>query len=69
MSQDAQAELITAWLAEHAIPLRTVEPGNGVDDLKPLAEVLDGVRVVGLGRPRTAAGSSSRSSTGWSSSW
>ncbi|MGW0523605.1 erythromycin esterase family protein [Crossiella sp. NPDC003009] len=49
MSQDAQAEQLTAWLAEHAIPLRTVEPGNGVDDLKPLAEALDGVRVVGLG--------------------
>ncbi|MBP2472194.1 erythromycin esterase [Crossiella equi] len=43
-----QAEVIS-WMAEHAIPLRSAEPGEGVADLAPLATALAGVQVVGLG--------------------
>lgn len=38
-----------AWLKTAAVPIATAEPGGGIDDLKPLAPMFDGVRVVGLG--------------------
>jgi erythromycin esterase-like protein len=38
-----------AWLREHAVPLRSVDPGNGFADLEFLKSALDGVRIVGLG--------------------
>ncbi|HHY16748.1 MAG TPA: erythromycin esterase family protein, partial [Firmicutes bacterium] len=40
---------ITAWFKEKAIPLNSVEPHSGFDDLQPLKEVLKGVRILGLG--------------------
>ncbi|MEM1330450.1 MAG: erythromycin esterase family protein [Planctomycetota bacterium] len=39
----------TAWVREHAIPVRTVEAGNGLNDLAPLAELIGEARVVALG--------------------
>jgi len=38
-----------AWIAQHAIPLESLEPGTGLADLQPLRESLSGARVVGLG--------------------
>lgn len=37
------------WLETHAVPLATVAPGSGFDDLRPLGEHLRGARVVALG--------------------
>lgn len=40
---------IISWLKTHAIPIKTVEAGNGFADLQPLKEVFKEVRFVGLG--------------------
>lgn len=37
------------WMRPHAIPLISVEPGAGFDDLRPLADRMAGARVVSLG--------------------
>ena len=37
------------WLAGAAIPLRTVEPGSGFDDLEPFREIIGSSRLVALG--------------------
>lgn len=40
---------VLAWLRGHAIPLRSSEPGTPLDDLAPLRNVLQDVRIVALG--------------------
>jgi erythromycin esterase len=40
---------VVAWLKANALPLATVEPGNGFRDLEPLRAILGRARVVGLG--------------------
>lgn len=40
---------VLAWVKQAALPLSTVEPGSGFDDLRALKPALEGVRVVGLG--------------------
>ncbi len=45
----AQVTAVTKYLATHAVPLKSVQAGNGFEDLKPLERVMKGVRVVGLG--------------------
>src|SRR5688572_26025817 len=51
----AMAEVIEAdatvlsWLSSHLMPLRTLEPGHGYEDLEPLRAQFDGVKIVGLG--------------------
>ena len=40
---------ITSWLTKNAIPLKSVEPGQGFQDLKAVKRILRNVRVVGLG--------------------
>ena len=42
-------QALIAWLKGNAIPIRTVEAGNGFEDLQPLKRVLRDVRFVGLG--------------------
>jgi len=37
------------WAKVHAIPLKTVEAGNGFDDLEPLHPIIRGAHLVGLG--------------------
>ncbi|MFC8128259.1 erythromycin esterase family protein [Streptomyces sp. NPDC057302] len=37
------------WLHGHAVPLSHLDPAAPLDDLEPLREILDGVRVVALG--------------------
>jgi erythromycin esterase len=48
-SQEAETEQVTKWLTSHAIPLKSVEDTESSADLKPLKQVLRGVRIVGLG--------------------
>ena len=40
---------VVAWLKDNAIPVKTVEAGNGFQDLQPLKKVFKNVRFVGLG--------------------
>lgn len=42
-------QAVIGWLKDNAIPIRTVEAGNGFEDLQPLKHVLRDVRFVGLG--------------------
>ena len=48
-SQPTPAEL--AWVQKEAIPITTVEAGNGFKDLEPLRDIFAHARVVGLGAP------------------
>lgn len=45
----SEAEAVTKWLKESAIPLKSLEAGRGFDDLKPLKKILKDARIVGLG--------------------
>jgi erythromycin esterase len=38
-----------AWVAKHAIALKTVVAGNGFDDMKPISDVVGSARIVALG--------------------
>lgn len=42
---------VTEWIAENAIPIKTVEAGNGFEDLKPIGDMVENVRIVSLGEP------------------
>src|SRR5215475_2111143 len=44
-----EQEAVVAWLKSNAIPVKTVEAGNGFQDLQPLQQVFKNVRFVGLG--------------------
>src|SRR6476659_5855554 len=48
-SQQGETEQVTKWFTSHAIPLKSVEDQENFADLKPLKQVLRGVRIVGLG--------------------
>jgi erythromycin esterase-like protein len=39
------------WIKEHAIPVKTVQAGNGFEDLEPLKALIGNARVVALGEP------------------
>ncbi len=53
-SQEA-ADAFVAWAREHAIPIATIEPGRGFEDLQPLKDLVGSARVVGLGESVHAA--------------
>ncbi len=42
---------VREWIAEHAIPIKTVEAGSGFEDLEPLKEIVGEARIVSLGEP------------------
>jgi len=42
-------EILIDWLKKNAIPIKSVEAGNGFADLQPLKRILSDARVVGLG--------------------
>jgi erythromycin esterase len=48
-AERAKIEAVKQWLANHAIPLRTVEAGHGFEDMQPLREIVGDGRVVALG--------------------
>ncbi len=43
--------MVSEWISENAIQIRTVEAGNGFEDLLPLGEMVDDARIVSLGEP------------------
>ena len=45
----ARKQRAVNWFGEHACPLKTVEAGNGFEDLQFLKAILTDVKVVGLG--------------------
>jgi erythromycin esterase len=45
----AEVKAVTPWLSSHAIRLKSVEAGNGFEDLQPLKKILKDIRIVGLG--------------------
>ncbi len=45
----AAPDAFIAWLKANAIPLRTAEPGGRTDDMTPIAKIVGGAHVVGLG--------------------
>ena len=47
-AQERTAEF-TTWARSRAIPLKTVEPGRGFEDLAPLATIVGDARVVAFG--------------------
>jgi erythromycin esterase len=40
---------VLSWIRSHAIPLRTVEAGNGFEDMQPLKNLVGDARIVALG--------------------
>ena len=44
-------EAVIGWLRKHAVPIKTVQPGNGFEDLQQVGKSLRGVRLVGMGEP------------------
>lgn len=48
-SDKADTQPQVNWIRANAIPLRTVEAGNGFDDLQPLKKVIGEARIVALG--------------------
>jgi erythromycin esterase len=42
-------EAVIGWLRRGAVPLQSVKPGAGFEDLKPLRTIVQGARVIGFG--------------------
>jgi len=45
----AEEQAISGWLRDNALPIRHLEAGNGFEDLQPLQQTLQDVKIVGLG--------------------
>lgn len=45
----SQLDTVKQWLADNAIPLRTVEAGNGFADMQPLKKIIGNAHLVTLG--------------------
>lgn len=50
-SQPAADSPATAWIREHAVPIKTPVAGNGFDDMEPLSRIVGEARIVALGEP------------------
>jgi erythromycin esterase len=48
-AERAKIEAVKQWLADHAIPLSSVEAGHGFEDMQPLKEIVGDAHVVALG--------------------
>ncbi len=48
-AERAKTEATKNWLAKNAIPLRTVEAGNGFEDMQPLKKIIGSASLVSLG--------------------
>ena len=53
--QEESVDAFVAWAREYAIPIATIEPGRGFEDLQPLKDIVGSARVVGLGESVHAA--------------
>ncbi len=49
--QSSTKDLVSEWISENAIHIRTAEAGNGFEDLLPLGKMVDDTRIVALGEP------------------
>src|SRR5580704_6644017 len=49
VSPHASAQQPVDWIRKNAIPLQTVEAGNGFNDMQPLKKVVGDARIVALG--------------------
>lgn len=47
----ARNDPVRAWMNQNAVPLNTVHPGSGGEDLAPLGEMVGDAHIVGLGEP------------------
>lgn len=47
--EKAQSDAVVKWFTAKAVPLKTVEAGNGFADMQPLKRILKDARFVGLG--------------------
>jgi erythromycin esterase len=54
-SAQQTAEPFARWAVIHAVPIRSVEPGGDVADLRQLAPVIGTARVIALGEPAHGA--------------
>lgn len=50
-SERSNDQQVREWIAENASPIKTVEAGNGFDDLQPMKEMVKDARIVSLGEP------------------
>ncbi len=50
-NQKSTEDQVVKWISDHAIPISTVETGNGFEDLLPLGEMVGDTRIVSLGEP------------------
>ena len=49
--QKSTDDYVSDWIVDHAIPLKTVEAGNGFEDLTPIGKIVSNARIVSLGEP------------------
>jgi erythromycin esterase len=42
---------VKEWISEYAVPITTVQPGSGFDDLEPMKDIVGEARIVSLGEP------------------
>ena len=50
-SEKSDEAQVIEWITQHAVPLSTVQAGNGFDDLEPLKQMVGDSRIVSLGEP------------------
>ncbi len=50
-TQKSNEARVEKWITDHAIPIKTVEAGNGFDDLVPIGDIVEDARIVSLGEP------------------
>lgn len=50
-AEKSNDQQVQEWIAENAIPLKTVQAGSGFEDLDPLKDVIGDARIVSLGEP------------------
>lgn len=50
-SQESIEEQVVKWVSDNAVELKTVEAGNGFEDLLPIGDMIGDARIVSLGEP------------------
>jgi len=49
--QKSAEDQVVEWISDNAVPINTVEAGNGFEDLIPIGDMLGETRIVSLGEP------------------